>query len=208
MVMKPFHTDALGGLGSEDQLDLLNSIDYLHSQGISHYISLPQIIVCGDQSSGKSTVLAAISGVSFPTKSNLCTRFLIELVLRKTSYTGVTVSIVPHHSCSESEKLSLKGFHKKLDDFDGLPSLIENAKLIMAVSMHGKAFSRDILHVEVSGPDRPHLTIVDLPGLIHSETKQQSASDIELVQEVVQSYMKEPRSIILAVVSVKNDYAN
>lgn len=49
---------------------------------------------------------------------------------------------------------------------------------------------------------------MDLPGLIHSETKQQSASDVELVQDVVQSYMKEPRSIILAVVSAKNDYAN
>jgi len=41
-----------------------------------------------------------------------------------------------------------------------------------------------------------------------STPKQQSASDVELVQDVVQSYMKEPRSIILAVVSAKNDYAN
>lgn len=52
------------------------------------------------------------------------------------------------------------------------------------------------------------MTIVDLPRLIHSETKQQSASDVELVQDVVQAYMKEPRSIILAVVSAKNDFAN
>ena len=49
---------------------------------------------------------------------------------------------------------------------------------------------------------------MDLPGPVHSETKQQSASDVELVQDVVQSYMKEARSIILAVVSAKNDYAN
>ena len=78
----------------------------------------------------------------------------------------------------------------------------------MAIGSLGRAFSKDLLRVEVSGPDRPHLTIVDLPGLIHSETKQQSAADIDLVQDVVKSYMKEPRSIILAVVSAKNDYAN
>ncbi|EOA85870.1 uncharacterized protein SETTUDRAFT_151664 [Exserohilum turcica Et28A] len=78
----------------------------------------------------------------------------------------------------------------------------------MAIGSLGRAFSKDLLRVEVSGPDRPHLTIVDLPGLIHSETRQQSAADIELVQDVVKSYMKEPRSIILAVVSAKNDYAN
>ena len=90
MVLK-FHTNALNGLCSKDQLDLLDSVDCLRSQGISHYISLPQIIVCGDQSSGKSSVLEAISGVSFPIKGNLCTRFPTELVLRKTSHIGVTI---------------------------------------------------------------------------------------------------------------------
>ncbi|KAJ4342112.1 hypothetical protein N0V95_007048 [Ascochyta clinopodiicola] len=78
----------------------------------------------------------------------------------------------------------------------------------MAIGSFGRAFSKDLLRIEISGPDRPHLTIVDLPGLIHSETKQQSMADVELVQDVVKSYMKEPRSIILAVVSAKNDYAN
>jgi GTP-binding protein EngB required for normal cell division len=206
MVLKAFQTDALNGLCSKDQLDLLDSIDCLRSQGISHYVSLPQIIVCGDQSSGKSSVLEAISGVSFPIKSNLCTRFPTELVLRKTSQIGVSVSIVPQSR--ESEQLALSSFHEKLDGFEGLPALIEKAKVAMGIFTHGRAFSKDILRVEVSGPDRPHLTIVDLPGLIHSETKHQSASDVELVQDVVQTYMKEPRSIILAVVSAKNDVAN
>ena len=208
MVVKPFQTDALNVLCAPDQLDLLNSVDSLRSQGISHYVSLPQIIVCGDQSSGKSSVLEAISGVSFPVKSNLSTRFPTELVLRKTSQMGVTVSIVPHQARTESERLALSGFHEKLEGFEGLPNLIENAKAAMGISTRGKAFSKDLLRVEVTGPDRPHLTIVDLPGLIHSETKQQSASDVELVQDVVRSYMKAPRSVILAVVSAKNDYAN
>jgi GTPase SAR1 family protein len=193
-------------LCNKDQLDLLDSIDILRSQGISHYVSLPQIIVCGDQSSGKSSVLEAISGVPFPVKSNLCTRFPTELVLRKTPRIGVSVSIVPHSS--ESEGTPLSGFQEKLEGFDGLPDLIENAKKAMGISAHSGAFSKDRLRVEVSGPDRPHLTIVDLPGLVHTETKQQSASDVQLVRDVVQSYMKEPRSIILAVVSAKNDYQN
>uniref|UniRef100_A0A093USG4 Interferon-induced GTP-binding protein Mx n=1 Tax=Talaromyces marneffei PM1 TaxID=1077442 RepID=A0A093USG4_TALMA len=176
--------------------------------GISHYVSLPQIIVCGDQSSGKSSVLEAISGVSFPVRSNLCTRFPTELVLRKSSHVGVRVSIVPHPSRNESEQRSLGTFRETLDSFENLPVLIDKAKGVMGISTHGKAFSNDLLRVEVAGPDRPHLTIVDLPGLIHSETKQQSAADVQLVQDVVQSYMKEPRSIILAVVSAKNDFAN
>ncbi|CAG8006506.1 unnamed protein product [Penicillium salamii] len=208
MTLTDFKSDALDALCTQEQLDLLDSVDTLRSQGISHYVSLPQIIVCGDQSSGKSSVLEAISGVSFPVKSSLCTRFPTELVLRKNSQVGVRVSIVPHHSRSETEQQSLGSFCEQLDGFDGLAILIEKAKAAMGISTHGKAFSNDLLRVEISGPDRPHLTIVDLPGLIHSETRQQSAADVELVQSVVQSYMSQPRSIILAVVSAKNDFAN
>ena len=128
MVSRPFQTDALDELCSKDQSELLDAIDCLRSQGISHYVSLPQIIVCGDQSSGKSSVLEALSGVSFPIKSNLCTRFPTEIVLRKTSHVGVSVSIVPHQSRNEPERAALGKFHEKLDSFDGLPDLIEKPK--------------------------------------------------------------------------------
>jgi len=206
--MVTFASDSLAKLCSEDQLLLLDSIDRLRLQGINHYISLPQIIVCGDQSSGKSSVLEAISGVSFPVKSNLCTRFPTELVLRKAAHESVSVSIVPHESRTEAERKALLAFGEELHDFDDLPDLVERAKTEMGITVHGRAFARDILRIEVTGPNRPHLTIVDLPGLIHSETKSQTASDVQLIQDVVQSYMREPRCIILAVVSAKNDFAN
>ncbi|KAK8106604.1 interferon-induced GTP-binding protein Mx [Apiospora kogelbergensis] len=208
MVLTALRTEVLDGLCSKERLDLMDSIDSLRSQGINHFVSLPQIIVYGDQSSGKSSVLEAISGVSFPVKSNLCTRFPTELVLRRTPQTSASVSIVPHHARSDSEKASLATFHEELENFEGLANLIDNAKSAMGISTHGKAFAKDLLRIEVSGPDRPHLTIVDLPGLIHSQTKHQSSSDVDLIQEGVEAYMREPRSIILAVVSAKNDFAN
>ncbi|KAK1758864.1 P-loop containing nucleoside triphosphate hydrolase protein [Echria macrotheca] len=206
--MVALENDFLNKLCSADQLQLLNAIDQLRHQGIYNYVSLPQIIVCGDQSSGKSSVLEAISGVAFPKSSSLCTRFPTELVMRRHSQKGARISIVPHETRNEAEKIALRTFRESLDSFDQLPNVVEAAKLAMGISTHGKAFSKDILRIEISGPDRPHLTIVDLPGLIHSETKHQSASDVELIQEVVQGYMKESRCIILAVVSAKNDYAN
>ncbi|KAK1832585.1 P-loop containing nucleoside triphosphate hydrolase protein [Podospora conica] len=206
--MVAFDSNSMSKLCSADQLKLLNAIDSLRLQGINSYVSLPQIIVCGDQSSGKSSVLEGLSGVPFPVKSNLCTRFPTELVLRRSQDVGATVSIVPHSSRSESERKALSGFQKSIIDFEDLPGIIDDAKLAMGISPHGKAFSQDILRIEISGPDRPHLTIVDLPGLIHTETKYQTASDVRLIKEVVQGYMKESRCIILAVVSAKNDFAN
>ena len=37
-------------------------------------LSLPQLCVVGDQSSGKSSLLQCITGVDFPVKSGICTR--------------------------------------------------------------------------------------------------------------------------------------
>ena len=108
--MVTFESNTLSRLCSEDQLELLDSVDQLRLQGINNYVSLPQIIVCGDQSSGKNSVLEAISGVSFPVSSNLYTRFPTKLILRRTPTISASVSIVPHDSRSESEQLSLRGF--------------------------------------------------------------------------------------------------
>ena len=54
----------------------------------------------------------------------------------------------------------------------------------------------------------PQLTLVDLPGLIHSDNKQQSLADVKLISDLVHTYMSNPRSVILAVVTAKNDIAN
>lgn len=50
--------------------------------------------------------------------------------------------------------------------------------------------------------------MVDLPGLIQAPTKQATQADKELIHELVREYMVNPRTIILAVVSARNDAAN
>lgn len=195
-------------LGSDKKLALLNDIDKLRSHGISQYVNLPQLIVCGDQSSGKSSVLDAISGIPFPTKDNLCTRFATEVILRHTSNINISVAIVPGPGRSEEEQRKLLAFRHNSVDLENFPVLIDDAKSCMGVTHSSSAFSTDVLRLEISGPNQPHLTIVDLPGLIHSENKLQTAADIQVVQSMVYEYMINRRSIILAVISAKNDYAN
>jgi WD40 repeat protein len=195
-------------LQSKDHGQLLDVIDLLRSQGISHYVPLPQLIVCGDQSSGKSSVLEAVSGVRFPTKDNLCTRFATELILRRGPTASAKLVIIPGAERSDEEKEKLLNFKVPTVSIDEFPSLIDKAKEAMGLNSDTKAFSDDVLSVEISGPNQPHLTLVDLPGLIHAENKQQSAKDLQLVSSLVRSYMANSRSIILAVVSARNDYAN
>ncbi|KAF2022998.1 hypothetical protein EK21DRAFT_27807, partial [Setomelanomma holmii] len=193
-------------LQTNDHRDLLDIIDKLRSQGISRFVDLPQIIVCGDQSSGKSSVLEAISGMSFPTKDNLCTQFATELILRRNPSVGVEVHINPGPDRSDEEKKRLCAFLHVLDDFN-IASVIEEAKHAIGINRNDKVFSTDILRVEISGPSQPHLNMVDLPGLFLAGNKDQTKEDLKTVESLVLLYMKEPRSIILAVVSAKSDFA-
>ena len=82
-------------LQSTETKNLLDIVDKLRSHGINRYINLPEIIVCGEQSSGKSSVLEAVSGVMFPSKDNLCTRFATELILRRGPDAPIKIGIVP-----------------------------------------------------------------------------------------------------------------
>ena len=146
------HASPLESLKSSNELSLLDAIDSLRSQGVSHYVSLPQLIVYGDQSSGKSSVLEAISGIPFPTKDNLCTRFATELILRRASTVDLSISIVPSQNRSEAECHRLSEFRESVTNFDELPTLIEKAKEFMGISTTSSAFSNDVLRVEISGP--------------------------------------------------------
>jgi GTP-binding protein EngB required for normal cell division len=194
-----------------DTRNLLDIVDNLRSQGISRYIDLPEIVVCGEQSSGKSSVLEAISGVMFPSKDNLCTRFATELILRRGPVAPIKIRIVPgpEEHRSEADKRILLNFSVSVraEDLD-LGGIIESAKDVMGINDNTKVFSSDILRLELSGPEQPHLTLVDLPGLFQAGSRSQSDADSDTVKSLVLRYMRSPRSIILAVVSAKNDFNN
>lgn len=207
-LLKPFTMDSLAQ--SRDHRHLLDIIDKLRSQGTGKYVDLPEIIVCGDQSVGKSSVLEAISGMSFPTNDVLCTRFPTELVLRRDEAQPPKVSINPGPERSEEERARLLGFKVAMaassEDGNALRDITEKAKESMRFS-DTNDFSTDTLRVELSGPHQPHLTMVDLPGLYRAGNKDQSVNEAMKVKAMVKSYMRRPRSIILAVVSAKVDAA-
>ncbi|KAK6400425.1 hypothetical protein LTR81_024302 [Elasticomyces elasticus] len=208
---KTFDVAALQSLHPKGHIELLDVIDRLRAEGLNEHVDLPQLVVSGDQSSGKSSVLAAISGVPFPKKDNLCTRFATEVILRRNDQLEdiqIAVSITPGSHRPTADRHLIESFRQELTSMDEFPKMMEEAAQAMGLGAAGSAFSGDILRLEVRGPQMPQLTIVDLPGLIHSENKYQSAEDITLVNELVEDYMSQERSIILAVISAKNDYAN
>ena len=63
----------------------LQLAEELRALDLDKELSVPQIAVMGDQSSGKSSVLEALSGIPFPRGSGLTTRCPIRLIMRTAS---------------------------------------------------------------------------------------------------------------------------
>jgi len=74
-------------------------------------------VVVGDQSSGKSSLLEGLTGISFPTHSGLCTRFATRIILRRSVERQVKVAIIPGTSSASDAKRrkTLLAFKPKLN---------------------------------------------------------------------------------------------
>ena len=72
----------------------------------------------------------------------------------------------------------------------------------------GCAFSEDRLKIDLTGPDLDHISIIDVPGLFQNTIEGVTTEDdIQLVENMVVSYMKSARSVMLAVVQANADIA-
>ncbi|KAK4998245.1 hypothetical protein LTR66_002487 [Elasticomyces elasticus] len=204
----------LSGLHSAKATIRLEQIAALRARRIGDHVNLPQLAVCGDQSAGKSSVLEGLTGLPFPRQDDVCTKLATEIILQYSDgEQRITATVLPAPSRSDSSKASLRAYMRQLADFEELPTAIAETGLLMGIRgfgdiAQGPAFAEDIFRIEVSGPTGLHLTVVDLPGLISVANEEQTEDDVGMVQKLVDTYITNPRTIILAVVPAKNDIAN
>ncbi|BCS27077.1 dynamin family protein [Aspergillus puulaauensis] len=193
---------------SGDHDKLLNALNDARSLGLHGLSDPPMLVVCGTRSSGKSSVLQAISRIPFPSAkdSSRCTQFATEVTLRRSNSPGTEASIVPGPSCTdpaERAKLrnSINADFSSRHTFGGVYAAAE-----LRMGRFGPESSDDVtdhtLKLEVSGPDQPGLTLVDLPGL-DFEPAEEDEESARLAKRLAKKYMASPRSIILLVVSAE-----
>ncbi|KAI9679444.1 MAG: hypothetical protein M1817_005466 [Caeruleum heppii] len=196
----------------------LHKIDRLMEIGVGEYIPLPQLVVVGDQSSGKSSVLEALTGLPFPRDSTLCTRFATQIVFRRAEKEAISISIIPAASSSAEREQKLRAF--RADELTSL-SAAEFAKVLsqactaMGLPTPGSprapgqsTFSDNVFRIELCGPTQQHLSVIDIPGIYRNETEGITAKgDKELVRDMVHRFIDNPRSIILAVLPANVDVA-
>ncbi|KAL8734518.1 MAG: hypothetical protein Q9166_001418 [cf. Caloplaca sp. 2 TL-2023] len=200
------------GLGDPRLLDI---IDKLVELNIGDSVALPQLLVVGDQSSGKSSVLEGLTGLPFPRDSALCTRFATQITFRRAPKTNINVSIIPDKDASKEDAMRLKAW--KLNGLTSLgrndfSKILEEVHKVMGIGGTSigakKSFSDDVLKIEVVGAGQQHLSVVDVPGIFRKITEGVTTQiDISNVRAMVERYMENSRSVILAVIPANVDIA-
>jgi GTPase SAR1 family protein len=195
---------------------MLRVMDTLRSQGLdtgeaSHKKhDLPQIIVCGSQSSGKSSVLEAITAIPFPRDKHTCTRYKTRVTLERKDEDAVTIRIIPDPGRPTHERDDLKKYTKKLQGQnwrDLMREAMEEAnRKIFSGSRKDDGWTGDVLSITKSAPDIRPLQLLDLPGLIGLDEYQ--AGNIPMLRKMVTDEMQKDVSIVLAVAKANDDLNN
>jgi GTPase SAR1 family protein len=194
-------------LANEQQglLDLIAKIQHAQLDGIK----LPRIVVVGDQSAGKSSVLEAVTGIPFPRDAGACTRFATEIRLRRAKEVKFNVSILPDVNRQPHEKERLNRFAAAVQEGSNFETVMRRAvEEIAPQNVPGRFAAKDVLVVEKTAPDLPLLTVVDLPGLVGVANKDQSEDDMRAIDDLTNRYMKSSRTIILAIIGGNQDYVH
>ncbi|KAI1263545.1 P-loop containing nucleoside triphosphate hydrolase protein [Xylariaceae sp. FL1019] len=201
-------------------LAILTKVDKLREL-IGNRIALPQLVVVGDQSSGKSSVLENLTGFAFPRAAELCTRYATQITCRREDVESITVSIMPNPDAPQDQQNRVKEFHREFTGLDPetLAHVFQGANEALGIRAGAgsvetesasslPAFSEHILRIEKCGPQEEHFTVIDVPGIFRTETQGLIIeTDIALVMNMVKNYMKDPRTIILAIMPSNVDPA-
>lgn len=170
-------------------------------------LQLPQIVVVGAQSSGKSSVLESLVGRDFlPRGSGIVTRrpLVLQLVY-------VSKDDVQHRSADEGT-MQLEEWAKFLHtknkiytDFDAVREEIDAETDRMSGT--NKGICPEPISLKIFSNRVVNLALVDLPGLTKVPVGDQP-DDIEMqVRSLILHYISNPNSLILAVTAANTDFA-
>uniref|UniRef100_A0A3P8Q063 Interferon-induced GTP-binding protein Mx n=1 Tax=Astatotilapia calliptera TaxID=8154 RepID=A0A3P8Q063_ASTCA len=172
----------------------IDLIDSLRSLGVEKDLALPAIAVIGDQSSGKSSVLEALSGVALPRGSGIVTRCPLELKMKRKKegeeWTG---------------RISYQGHEEEIEDPTTVDKKIEEAQNEMAGV--GVGISDELISLEIASPEVPDLTLIDLPGIARVAVKGQPENIGDQIKRLIQKFITKQETISLVVVPCNVDIA-
>ncbi|XP_076280141.1 dynamin related protein 1 isoform X2 [Lasioglossum baleicum] len=191
----------------EALIPVINKLQDVFNTVGADAIQLPQIVVLGTQSSGKSSVIESLVGRSFlPRGIGIVTRRPLVLQLVYTPKDD------REHRSAENGTLDLDEWgvflhtkNKIYTDFDQICKEIETETDRMAGS--NKGICPEPINLKIYSKTVVNLTLIDLPGITKVPVGDQPEDIENQISQLVLKYICNPNSIILAVVTANTDMA-
>ncbi|ELP86284.1 dynamin, putative [Entamoeba invadens IP1] len=175
-------------------IPIINSLqDVFTAAGLPNTLPLPQIVVVGSQSSGKSSVLEHVVGKDFlPRGSGIVTR-------RPLIVQCVRTDVPKEYGLFEHQG------DKQYFDFNAIRDEItaETQR-----TCPGRNVSPTPIRLRIVSPNVVDLTLVDLPGLVKVTVVGQSNEIVKNLRDMVYQYAAPENALILAVTAGNVDIAN
>eukprot|EP00127_Corallochytrium_limacisporum_P000881 Clim_evm14s29 gene=Clim_evmTU14s29 len=186
------------------------------SSTVSEVIQLPQIVVVGAQSSGKSSVLENIVGRDFlPRGTGIVTRRPLNLqLIQKTDRLAGEHAEFLHKPGKkyynfEEVRQEIQAETERVCGSGSLTKGTANGDGDEKGSSTVKAgVSSQPINLRIYSPRVLNLSLVDLPGLTRVATNGQGEDISKEIHDMVLSYIRNPNAIILAISPANYDIAN
>jgi hypothetical protein len=177
-------------------------------------IKLPRIVVCGGQSSGKSSVLNSIVTMNIlPTGGEMVTRSPLTMELTplqsgqesSVEFGNYVVSDNKTNAWKPTKNIKVTYPEPTFDELAMIKNEIERITNVIAGTQ--KNISRQSINIKIFLPGIPNLTLIDLPGITQVACKDKGQPDDikEQIENLIGEYIKSEETIILAVVPARED---
>ncbi|KAI0650981.1 P-loop containing nucleoside triphosphate hydrolase protein [Trametes meyenii] len=204
--------------------ELIEFVGQLRALGAHIDLELPRIVVIGNQSAGKSSLVEAISGISVPRDAGTCTRCPMECRLSH-SPSNWSCQIKIRYEYDQDGKpladVEERDFGTRITDKSRVEGMLRRAQAAVLrpdidpsefvhrdrpEGIKGKKplrFSKNVVCVELTGPDLADLSFVDLPGIVQNAEPEV----VQLVEDMVNHHIK-GTSLILVTLPMSDDIEN
>ncbi|XP_063711155.1 dynamin-1-like protein [Symsagittifera roscoffensis] len=192
----------------ENLIPVMNKLQEVFATVGSDSIQLPQIVVVGSQSCGKSSVLENLVGRDFlPRGVGIVTRRPLVLQLVHLSEEDRVRFGAEDNVSSDVEEWAKFGHtkNKVYTDFDEVRKEIERETDRLAGS--NKGVLNEPMYLKIFSNNVLTLTLVDLPGITKVPVGEQPEDIESQIREMIAFYIQNPNAIILAVHAANTDFA-
>ncbi|KAL5536401.1 hypothetical protein ACEPAF_223 [Sanghuangporus sanghuang] len=213
---------------------LIKLINDLRAHGAQADVDLPRIVVIGNQSAGKSSLVEAMTKITVPRSQDTCTRCPMECRMTYSPESfrcQISLRIEVDELGNPVQNVREVKFGPVLTDKSTLEKMLQRAQLAILNptvpkeffvdlyldnvqpgqppfgSRRQLQFSPNVVCIDIFSPVVTNLSFIDLPGIISNVADGEDRENIKLIEDLVKRQIA-GNALILLTVTMRDDVHN